>query len=491
MQLSQGVQHRQRLHGTGYDVRMFVAGSGPEALRERLLLSVRLMSDLRVKVGATRAGATRAGTNSSIGRRCGVVASLVLCLAAPAVARQPAPAGARYSERDVWVGAPEIYGGPVYFPDEMLPLADAVAELLARPELGGYRVVPLKDVRKLWSDAQAGHLPGLPARCDAAPPPARLARHIYLGSSMADLRVDCPKPKTPAATHPACILEVKLLAPRPTADDPDHLQETATLHAQLPFGEAPTRWAERLRAAGLARGPGLDLTGGIGIVGTLSDGKRHKEPPFRLVVSDVTVSGDWHDQISEATFKDQAPALDACTRPKAAWRDNWEQPYVIEVDQTGRVGRCEFLHVDHLPRPEFPCVCDALRSKTFGVGAPRRRAMFALEVKRAHPPFRAGAALVGSQASDASAALGDGALDEDALAACLSPIKTEVNEPELPVRFSVGADGHVKSHTATWPRSIPAGVRRCMDAVLARSQFNCPLTGASTVDAKLQVFVTR
>ncbi len=130
---------------------------------------------------------------SSIDRSCGLFATLVLCVASPAVAQQRAPAGARYSERDVWLSAPAIYGGPVYFPDEMLPLADVVAELLARPDFGGYRVVPLKDVRKLWSDAQAGRLPGVRAQCAAPTPPARLARHIYLGSSMADLRVDCPK----------------------------------------------------------------------------------------------------------------------------------------------------------------------------------------------------------------------------------------------------------------------------------------------------------
>ena len=430
---------------------------------------------------------------SPIGRPRGVLALLSLCVSLPAAAQQPAPAGTRSSERDVWLSSPAIYGGPVYFPDEMLPLADVVAELLARPDFGGYRVVPLKDLRKLWSDAQTGHLPGVRAQCAAATPPARLARHIYRGSSMADLRVDCPAPKLPktaTASRAACVLDVRLLAPRPTADEPDHLEETAAFHAQLPFGESPTRWAERLRGAGLTRGPGLGPQGGLGIVDSPADGK-HKEPPFRVVVSDVTLSGDWNGQISSATFKDQAPALDACTRPKAAWRDSWEQPYVVEVDQTGRIDRCEFLYVDHLPRPELRCVCDALRAKSFGAGAPRRRAMFDLVVKHALPPVRGSAELVEAKASDPSATLGDNPLDAEALAACLSPVKTEVNEPELPVHFSVGPDGRVQSHTTTWPRAIPAGARRCMDAVLARSQFNCPLTGASTVDAKLQVFVTR
>jgi hypothetical protein len=433
--------------------------------------------------------------NAFTRHRYRVLASLVLCGAAPAVAQPPAPAAARYSERDVWLGTPAIYGGSVYFPDEMQPLADVVGELLARPELGGYRVVPQKDVRKLWSDAQVGRLPGLGATCKVPTPPARLARHIYRGSSMADLRVDCPAPKAkspqaPTAARAACVLDVRLLAPRPSAADPDHLDETAAFHAQLPFGESPARWAERLRGAGLTRGPGLAKQGGLGIGGTPDDGKQTKEHPFRVAVSDVTLAGDWHEKLSAATFKDQEPALDACTRPNAAWRDSWEQPYVIEVDETGRVGRCEFLYVDHLPRPEFRCVCDALRTKSFGAGAPRRRAMFELEVKRAERPSRGSAALVEAKANDASAVLGDNPFDERALGACLSPVKTAVEAPEVPVRFSVGADGQVKSHTATWPRAISAGARRCLDVVLARAQFDCPLTGAATVDAKLQVFVT-
>jgi hypothetical protein len=419
------------------------------------------------------------------------VASLALLAAPSAGAQQPAPGGRHYADRDLWVSPAAVYGGPVYFADETQPLADAVAELLARPELGGYRVIPSKEVRALWSEAQAGRLPGLTARCETPPPPARLARHVYRGASMAEVRVDCPAAPPPSKGRPACVLGVTVLSERPTADDPEHLEETAGFHASLPFAESPARWAERLRGGGLARGAAPAPNGGLGIIGTLGGGKRSKEPPFHLEVMGVEQTGEWREAISAATFKPQAAALESCTRNLPRMRDSWLQPYVIEVDAAGAVGRCEFPYVDHLPPPELSCVCGVLRARGFGAGAPKRRATFSLQVKRRLPPARGGARLVGARATDESATLGDGALDEDALTACLSSIKTDVDEPELPVRFSVGPDGGVKSHATSWPRTIPATARKCMDAVLARSRFSCPLSGASTVDARLQVFVSR
>ena len=428
---------------------------------------------------------------TTAGAQLGIFVSLALLVGPTvALAGPPPSGGSRHTDHDVWLSAPAVYGGPIYFPDETLPLADAVAELLARPELGGYRVIPLKEVRALWSEVQAGRLPGLPARCETAPPPARVARHVYRGASLADLRVDCPAPKPPSKQRPACILGVTVLSERPTADNPDHLEETGGFHAELPFGETPARWAERLRAGGLARGPAPAPNGGIGIVGFLGGDRRHKEPPLRLEVMGAHQSGDWKETITEATFKGQMGALDVCTRNLPRVRDSWLQPYIIEVDATGAVGRCEFPYVNHLPPPELSCVCGVLRARGFGAGGPKRRATFSLQVKRRQPPVRGVAALVGARATDESATLGDGALDEEALAACLGPTRTEINEPEVPVRFAVGPDGSVKSHTTTWPSTIPARARRCMDGVLARSRFGCPLTGASTVDAHLQVIVS-
>ena len=85
-------------------------------------------------------------------------------------------------------------------------------------------------------------------------------------------------------------------------------------------------------------------------------------------------------------------------------------------------------------------LCDVLRKRGFDAGPPGRRASFLLEVKHPVPHSPGSAALVGTRATDPSATLGDSALDEEALGACLSPVRAEVNEPELPVRFTIGPD---------------------------------------------------
>jgi hypothetical protein len=422
-------------------------------------------------------------------RVAGVVA-LASLIAAPAGGGEPAASKPRYTEHDLWLGAAAVHNGPIYFPDEVLPIADAAAELLARPEIG-YRVIPAKELRALWQAALAGQAPGRAARCEVAPPPSRLARLVYRGASMADVEVDCPDGSKAWGDRKTCVLDVRVIAERPTADDPDHTEVTARFHADLPAGETPARWAERLRAGHLARGEAKQLAGQPGMLGLLGDGKRHKEPPFWIDVSFVSLSSAWKGTITSATFKKEAPALDACTQNQPRWRDNWAQPYTVEVDAAGAVKRCEYPYVDHLPPPEFSCVCDVLRKRGFDAGAPGRRASFILEVKHPHPSPNTLVALVGDRATDPSATLGDNALDEEALSICLAPVKTAVMEDEQPVKLTVGADGHVVSHAATWPRAIPPRVRRCLDDVLARSRFDCPITGAATIDAKLQVMVTR
>jgi len=205
----------------------------------------------------------------------------------------------------------------------------------------------------------------------------------------------------------------------------------------------------------------------------------------------VEVSPGWRGTISKATFAGQAAALEACTKDQPRWRDSWQQPYVVEVDGAGAVKRCEFPYVDHLPPPELACVCGVLRGRGFGAGPPGRRASFALEVKHRLPSARGTVTTVGARASDPSAVLSDGQLDDEALGACLSTVRGAFEDPELPVRFSVGADGQVLSHAASWPSAFPPAARRCLDDVLARGRFDCPLTGASTVDLRLQVFVKR
>ncbi len=208
--------------------------------------------------------------------------------ASPALAKDDvaaAPAG------DLWLDQPSVTGDAIWFPDELVPLAEAAAEVLARPESGGYRVIPFKEVRALWSEVRAGHLPGVRAVCEAAPPPWRLALHHYRGASNASLKVECPAAKKRAKTRPDCTLEIVVFTPRPTGADPDKLDETGRFRAKLPPGESPGQWAERLRTKGLQRAKPPKNAGGLGLVGYM--GEPPEEPPFRVELSDVTRSPGW------------------------------------------------------------------------------------------------------------------------------------------------------------------------------------------------------
>jgi hypothetical protein len=406
----------------------------------------------------------------------------------------PGDRPARFSERDLLLDPPTVHGDEVVrFPDELWPISDAVATLMSRPEAGGYRVLPAAPLRALWRDTQAGRLPGLTALCDAAPPPARLAHHLHSGASTADPRVDCPAPEKESAARPPCRLEVLVSAPRPTAEDPDNTERGARFVAALPPGEPAARWAERLLATGLAREPERDSDKLGYLMGTSASDRR----PL-IVVNGVVQSGGWQTAISSATFKGRSQAIIECAATASArqpFRDWWVQPYLIEVDAAGSVRRCEFEHVDHLPPPEFGCVCGVLRQISFGAGPDGRRARFDLTVLEAPPPgaprdrLRRSVSLGEMRSSDRSAILGTGAIDRSALEACLWPVTSPLADTETPVRFTVGADGRATRHEARWPAPVPPPVRACLEPVLARARFNCPLSGAAVIDAQLSLAV--
>ena len=69
-----------------------------------------------------------------------VVAGVALGSVA-AVRADPAADSGR-GPRELWLEPARVYGHAVWFPNELEPIADAVAEVLARPRLGGYRVIP-------------------------------------------------------------------------------------------------------------------------------------------------------------------------------------------------------------------------------------------------------------------------------------------------------------------------------------------------------------
>jgi hypothetical protein len=408
----------------------------------------------------------------------------------PTVSAAPRPA---FSAGDLLVTPPHVYGDPtVRFPDELWPLADAVATVLARPEAGGYRPLPIAQLRALWRDVHAGRLPGVRFVCDAQPPPARLAAYLHRGASSADVRVDCPAPEGAASAGAPCQLEVQIRAPRRSADDALQTDDVARFVATLPPGERPEQWAARVHATGLTRAPRPEPAGGLDLIGS-DDGSRRPQ----ISVRDVSQSGGWQAPISKATFANHHNAIVACAAAVARQpsRDWWMQHYIIELDAAGALRRCEFEHVDHLPPPEFGCVCGVLRQIPFGAGPDGRRARFDLQVLLAPPAgtprdrLSRTFMLTDRRSSDPSALLGSGEIDEVSRYSCLWRVTAPLAETTVPVRFTVGADGRTLRHEAPWPATLTPELAGCLDGVLAGARFNCPLNGAAIVDARLSLAV--
>ncbi len=372
---------------------------------------------------------------------------------------------------DVWIEPVRVHGR-VLFAGELEPVADALAEILGRH---GYRVVAPAKVRALWSEARAGRLPGLDFVCEAAPPPARLVDALHPGASRAEADTRCD--------HEACTLTLVVLH----GD-----AERARYVAKLPPEQDPATWAEGLRGGALrpVEPPPADedrglAVGGLGVAGP---------PGPRARIHGVVQSGPWVYDLDSERFQPRAAELLGCREPGAVWRDWWEQPFQIEIDPMGRVSRCEPQHPDHLPPPGFSCRCEVLRRMEFGIGTPGRRAAFSLHVADRRDAtaetLARSAALVSARADDPTATLGTNALPPEALERCLAPVAAPLEPVEVPVRFEIGADGRVREHAADWPAALPPAAAACLDGALAGARFNCPLSGAASVEARVALRVS-
>jgi len=403
-----------------------------------------------------------------------------------ASAKTPKPLAALAKKADLWVAPPTVDADERWFPDEIAPLADAVAAALAQPELGGHRVIPPDEVRALYAGVKEGKLPGVTAACAAPPPPEALARLVYGGVGIASVHVQC--------VPPGCTLTVIVSSPRPTPKSPTNLEPTAYFSMPVPRGEPPNRWAERVRAGGLSRAkPDETEIANLPNIGRMPDDSSARQASVRVEISDVRRSGKWPSRLSASTFATVAPALDACIKPRAPWRTT--PYYTIEVDAQGAVRRCEVEQAEDVPRGEPPCVCGVFRDLHLEPGAAPRRASFALTLSRtdrgADDRVERSGYFVPDHATDPSAALATTAIDENALVACLSSIRAAAPYPPVPVRLSVGADGKVTSHDIKWPPKIPTAVAECLEGAISQGQFNCPLSGESAIDGKLFVDVRR
>jgi hypothetical protein len=394
-------------------------------------------------------------------------------------------AGAGSRGRELWLEPARVFGHKMWFADELEPIADAVAEVLARSKHGGYRVIPNQEMRRLWADAQRGQLPGRKEICETPPPPALLGEIVHPGALWASIEVRCEKS--------ACQLAVDVFRREPTQKGERRTTTVARLGADLPSREDPVKWAGRIRRKGIKPRPPAREAGGLGLLGTL-EGEGRPRPGIRVSVTEVQQSGTWAYTLDSSVFAAKAKALHACVPEKRVWRDWWVQPMVIEVNPDGRLSRCELAYPDHLPPPEHACQCQVLGGVGFRPGAAQRRAAFELRTIAPDQPAAADAyvrnAYLGrKQADDPSAILGTGEISNADLIRCLSPIRSAVHDLRVPVRFSVRDDGQTSGVRRTWPDSLSPAVTACLDGVLRAARFNCPLSGKAEVRGDLFISV--
>ncbi|MBI5534641.1 MAG: hypothetical protein HY898_18085 [Deltaproteobacteria bacterium] len=410
----------------------------------------------------------------------GLVACLPLLDGCGAPAQLPRASTSAAPQR-LWVEPARAYGDTVWFPDEMLVVQDAVASVLARPPFG-YQVIPNAEVRALWAATQQGRLPGVALRCEAAPPPSLLTEVVYPGARKAEVETRCDKD--------GCRLEVRIQQPNPDAEQGP--TELARFELPLARGQTPSQWAQTIASTPWKTLPPPDPSGGLGIGGLLAPGAK---PGVYVVLHDLTQTGPWLSKLESATFQPMAESIKACAASKRTWRDWWGQEFVIEVTPAGKVSRCEYPLVDHLPPPDFECTCGLLRAMEFGLAQATRRASFYLDVttlSERHAPaptlYRS-AYLLQKKATDRSAVLGTNVVDSAAVALCLESVDQVLGEMNIPVTFEVGADGRSTRHAVQWPQLIGNDVRACMDRELAKAWFNCPLTGRAQVTAVVSIAV--
>ena len=395
-------------------------------------------------------------------------------------------AGSGKGSRELWLEPARVHGHKVWFADELAPIADAVAEVLARPKLGGYRVIPNQEMRRLWADAQRGQLPGRKEICEAGPPPVLLGAIVHPNALWGSVEVRCEKS--------VCKLAVDLFRREPSKKGERHDTKVARLGAALPNSEDPSQWAERIRKTGMKPRPPEREMGGL--IGTLG-GEDPPSPGVHVAVVGVEQSGNWAYTLDSEVFAPKAKELHACVPEKRVWRDWWAQPLLIEVNPDGRLSRCEFPYPDHLPPPELRCQCNVLGGVGFRTGAAQRRASFELQTtaggKRPVEDGYSRNGYLGEKLSDdASAILGTDEVDNRDVIHCMSPIRSALGDVKVPLRFSVGADGRASDARATWPSSLPPTVTTCLDSVLRAARFNCPLSGHAEVSTTLilSVFAT-
>jgi hypothetical protein len=254
-------------------------------------------------------------------------------------------------------------------------------------------------------------------------------------------------------------------------------------------------WIAAIRRQGLRRAE-APQSAEFGMLGLLGDTSDLADGEYRLNLMDLEQEGGWIKPIAKDLFEPRVEALHRCTKTDEVFGDWWVQPFVIEVDSAGKITRCESKYQYRLDPPEFGCRCDIIRGIDFGPGPEGRRAEFNLKTYLGgEPPINQSSEFAAwssatFESNDRSALLGPGPVNSDNVKRCVAPMKAAF-EKEIPVTFSVGADGAPVFRRVARPDGFPEEVGRCIDDALGKARFTCPLSGKAEIDGTLTITVKK
>jgi hypothetical protein len=288
------------------------------------------------------------------------------------------------------------------------------------------------------------------------------------------------------------------VTPPKTPSSSDSGSDTGAVRFSLRLAPNATvaAWCDAVRGGDIEAVPPISHAGGLAVRG----GSDLKPGGFRVEVTNLVTEGAWPAPIDAKKLSPFARALHECIDPAARRNDYWEQPFLIEVDDRGRLIRCEGGYPFRLDSPGFSCRCDVLKRLNFGrsrqPSGTHRRARFQLRTEKGTAPStepdRTVVAMVKKNfsATDESVLLSGTTFRNEDISACM---QASDNGQQFLVQVSahITADGTVAELTTQWPADTPSDIRSCVDTVLRRARFNCPVTGSAEVTGPMHIKVRR
>jgi len=372
--------------------------------------------------------------------------------------------------------------GRVVFHDELIETGDALA--LRLKDLGPFTPVhagpkPYTSLVNEWAQIAGGEYVK-DGRCSDPPSPSLALQSIHRDAVGAETSIECKE---------TCVLTVILRDSEAKANGRDYFERVRSKWTIELTGDT-TSWASQVSQADFIETP-FEAPTSSGLFGI-------KTGPD-ITVRDVELDAAWDGAFDKNVFQAANQEFEVCEGNAKTWRDWWMIRHVIEVDEGGRVSRCENPLPDHLPKSTFACQCAALKSRVdFGPGPVRRVSAYldysaksshpfgSIEIGKKRDLFHRSAYLTDFDGSDPySKSLGTNALSHSALKPCAQ--KLGEMEEKVPVDFVVDAQGAVMEVKALWPDTLKE-FGTCAEPILMKASFSCP-TAATTLTGHMVITV--